>query len=281
MAPPPTPQQSDARILLDRLLDEYGLGNLKAWAWEQVTLNRSVNEIVTYLYERPEFEARFPAIDGRRKKGLPPITAQEYVAYEGAARQAMRAANMPGGFWDKPADFTQLIVNDVSIDELNTRITAGYQRVAQAPNAVRDAYRSYFGYDGDAALAAHFLDPTRATAVLSDQVRQAEFGGAGAQHGWQISEYAASQWSKRNFSAEQNQAGFARLDAFAPLLDETIYEADEEDFTVEGEGLHVAFGEQGEQEFERRLAKRKALSEGEGQAASDEQGVFGLGQAWP
>ena len=278
--PPPTPAQSDAKVLLDRLLDSYGLSSLKDWAWQQVVLNRSTDEIVSYLYERPEFKARFPAIEARQKAGLAPISAQDYITYEEAARQAMRGANLPAGFWDKPSDFTSLIANDVSVDELNNRITQGYQRVAQAPQVVRDAYRGYFGINGDAALAAQFLDPTQAQSVLADRVRQAEFGGTAVEHGWSISAPEAAQWSKRDLGIGEVQSGFSRLDDLRPLLDETMTETAEPDLTKQ-EGLEVAFGEHDASVFTRRLAARKAAEAGRGGAASSDTGAVGLGEAWP
>jgi hypothetical protein len=276
--PTATPEQSNAKALLDRMLDTYGLSSLKDWAWSQVVLNRSPDEIVAFLYERPEFKARFPAIEARRKAGLPPITAEEYVTYEGAAHQAMRAANMPPGFWDDHDDFTKLIAADVSIDELNTRITAGYQKVAQAPTEVRDAYANYFGINGDAALAASFLDPKRSAAVLDDQVRAATFGGTGTRFGFRIGATMARDYGKRDFSVGEMESGFAQAAKQRPLTEETITES--EDFGL-NEGIEAAFGGDATTSFERRLARRKADSEGSGSAAASETGAIGLGQTWP
>src|SRR5690606_25123415 len=199
------------------------------------------------------------------------------LAYETQARQLMRAAGLPPGFWDEPSDFRRLIANDVSIAELAERINEGYLRVARADQTVRDAFASMFGPSGDAALAALFLDPERALPALQRQAGAAEFGGAGLRFGFTVDRDLALRASDLGLQSRASE-GFATLHAIRGLFNETVTER--EDLRAEREGVEAVFGISGESQeaVRRRQSTRLAAFAGDSGINVGRRGAAALGE---
>lgn len=267
----------DARAYLNGVLEQYGLASLGDWAFGLLQAGRSADYIIMELRNRQEFKDRFPAIEARRQAGLSPISPAEYVAYEQQARQILRQFGLPEGFYDQNSDFTQFLTNDVSVAELYERAQQGYQRVAYAPIEVRAAFMDFFGTQGDAALAAVFLDPERAVPLLKEMATEAEIGGAARQQ--QIMTDLQTARRLREFGVTQDAAreGFRRVRQLDPLFSELVGEG--EDFTAEGIGTSTAFGLDATdvRRMERRRASRVADFSGAGGAALGQRGVAGVG----
>lgn len=213
-----------AHDLLAHFLEEFGLGTLTDYAWGLMQDGVTQDQVMLYLYDRPEFQERFPALAIRRENGLPPISPAEYVALEGTYRQIMHASGLPANFYDEPGDYTALIAGDVSPAEVQTRVEQGFQAVSMAPPEVRDAFSAYFGVTGDGALASMFLDQNRAVPALLDMVARAQVGGAGSMLGFEITSRAADELV--DFGVDFNAAlqGFRALADAASLFRETIGE---------------------------------------------------------
>lgn len=272
-----TTAQQDAWAYIRNLLDSYGLPeSLADWAWDQIIGGVSAEQIALDLQDRPEFQARFPAIAERRAKGLPAISPAEYVAYERTAAQIMRAAGLPPGFYDDPTDFAGFIARDVSIAELNDRVNEGYQRVVNAPPEVRDAFSEFFGVQGDGALAAFMLDPDRAAPTLKRMVTQADIAGrARDAGGLNVSLERAGELADIGITGLQAQQAAANVAERAALFAETV--GDREDLTGEREGLDYALGVGDASAVDRRQRSRVAAFRGGGGAAAGQAGVAGLG----
>lgn len=223
---------------LQRILDSYGLGELSGWARDQIIAGHSPDWVALELRNQPAFQRRFAAIVQRQQAGLNPISPEDVLTYETQARQLMRAAGMPPGFFDSPDDFVSLLVGDVSISEVADRINEGYIHVANEDPSVRQAFASMFGPDGDGALAAMFLDKDKALPTLLKQVAAAQFGGAGARFGFVIDRDTALKAGGLGM-AGQAQQGFSQLAQLRPLFDETISERT--DLRAEKEGLDAVF----------------------------------------
>lgn len=289
-APAPTTQISpgdnaarqSAKAYLAALLDEYGLGSLAAWANDQIQQGQNVDYVRQQLELTPEFEARFPAIKARAKAGLPPISPSEYISYEQAATQTLRAAGLPKSFWDQPSDFNALLTNDVSINELQNRINNGFLKVSYAPQSVKDAFALYYGASGESALAALFMDPTRAEPLLEQQANAAFAGGYASMAGLNLNEAAASQVARfTNGNLNQMQAGFKHLGTLAPLFDETLGEQGH-DFTASEQGIASEFGldPTAANQLEQRRQQRAAEFQGGGGPQITSTGAA-LGSATP
>jgi hypothetical protein len=143
---------------------------------------------------------------------------------------------------------------------------------------VRDEFARLYGPNGDAALAAWFLDPDRATTVLETQ-RGAAFGaGAAKAYGFNLTLERAEQLARTNLTAENAYQGFSNIAALKPVFAETISEGT--DLTGEGEGVDAVFnlGGDGATKIRQRLGERKAAVSGGGGSVLTQQGL-GLGGA--
>jgi hypothetical protein len=270
----------DALARLRQLFGTYGLpASLGDWAWGELQKGVGESEITLSLYDRPEFKTRFPAMEERRRKNLPPITPAEYIAYEGARRQLMMQANLPPGFYDDPADATADIADDRSINELAQRIQTGFVAVKSAPVEVRDAFARLFGADGDAALAAYALDQNRSLTALEKVVASSTAAGMGWRQNVRIDKATAERLGDRNLSAQAYDQGFQQVRQLESLYNQSF---GEDASVTQATGIDAAFGDLAAQEklvarVNQRTNTVAASGSGFGQAAGD-RGAYGARQ---
>jgi len=214
IAPPATGTTEDrnAFSILKKELESFGLGSMADKVWKFILENGPDDDAGTmlWLYQQPEFKARFPAFETLQKKykGIQPA---QYIMLERQYAQTMRGAGLSASFFDNPNDFTELIENDVSQAEFQERVDNGFKKVAEADPAVRDAFRQYFGVEGDAALAAFFIDPDRSAPKLAKAAQMAELGGAASTMGVQINADYAEKLTRLGVSQAQALAGFQKM----------------------------------------------------------------------
>src|SRR5690606_37313027 len=110
----------------------------------------------------------------------PPISVEEYLAYENQAYQLMRASGLPPGFYDDPDDFAQLIGGNVSFNELQERVAAYVDVATVGREQNRDELYRFVGLRpewgdrlDDGELASLLMDPQRALPALRQQVQAA------------------------------------------------------------------------------------------------------------
>lgn len=272
-----TADEINAFDYIRSILEDYGLADLADWAWDQIVGGSSASQVALDMHNQPAFQQRFPAIEERKRRGLPAISPAEYVAYERAALQMFRNAGLPPDFYDSPQDVARLITEDVSVAELSQRISdEGFGRVARAPQAVRDAFTEFFGVQGDAALAAFFLDPDRAQPALERMATQADIAGRARGLGLALTQQRAFGLAELGVTGLQAQQAAAQLAERRALFVETVGE--EVDLTAEQEGLNLTLGiGPGGEQIERRIAERTAAFAGGGGAAAGQRGIAGLG----
>jgi hypothetical protein len=245
----------------------------------------SEEEIELQLFDRPEFQAAFPEIEARRKKAeatgvhMAPISAEDILGYRASARSMMRSMGLPPEFYSNDSDFFDLITNDVSIDELNTRLSLAEARVWQAPPEVRQVFDELLGIDGTSALFSIFVDVRRAIPSLENLVTRAEVGGAGRRFSIGLTPAEIERVAVTNVDYEGALEGFSQLDARRGLFDESLYET--EDFSFGEEGIEAAFGLTGgaAQKLEQRAETRVASTKGHRGGLIEERGATGLGGA--
>ena len=232
---PGTPAQAatedqNALAYITKLLDDMNLGALKDRVWDYIVKNgaKDENRLFLWMTEQPEFDARFPAYKELQKDAKRAITPGQYMALERSYKQIMQDAGIPSEFFDmKPGDndFTDLIRNEVSPDEFQKRVQDGYERVAKSDITVRNAFRDYFGVDGDAALAAFFIDPQRSRPALIQAAKAAEIGGIAKSMFMDVGLNYASKLASMGISKEQAISGFNKMaaakDLFASDINET------------------------------------------------------------
>lgn len=277
----PTPNQSAANIR--NILTQNGLEELAGYVDRWVRQGLTWPEIEVQLRDPKTepgqvFDRLVPEVRLRREKGLTPMSVAEIVQYRQNARQTMRAAGLPEGFYDSNEDFSNFIVNDVSLPELEERITRGVLRAMNAPPEVRQQLRDLYGVT-EQGLAAYMLDPARALPVIQRQVAAAEIGGASVRTGFgQLSTSEAEDIASLGVSGSESEEGFNAL-ASSQELFTPINQA--EDTIGRGEQLSAAFRNNAaaQRRVQERAARRKAEFGGGGRLSTGREGIAGLSTA--
>lgn len=236
-----------------------------------------VDEVMLKIRETAAWKTRFAGNEERRARGLNQLSPAEYIAYEREARQLMREAAMPAGFFDSNADFVSLIGRDISARELSRRIQNGYVKVSQAPMEIRQAFSDYFGANGDAALASLFLNFDKGVDVLERHVAAAEFGGTARRFGFADNQVIAERAAELGIDRGRAEQGMGELIDINHLFRESVTEAD--DLVAEREGFGSVFGfTPGDTEkIRRRREQRIASASGSTSGAMiTREGVLGF-----
>ena len=276
----PTAAQQSAFDQIKAQLDTYGLGSLAEFAWKEIVAGKSADEVSRDLRGTPEFAARFPAIGQREKAGLPAISPAEYVAYEKQATERMRAAGLPQGFYDSTADFTTLISNDVSVNELNDRIAAAQQATYNIPfEAQARLWRSHGLAPGSGGLTAFFLDPDKALPLLQRDVQAAQIGGRADQVGFGLTDSQAATLALNGISDTQAQQGFSTLARSRELFSTLPGENGQDISSAEQLGATFLGDASAQQKIDRRRQRRQAEFADGGSYAGTSKGITGLGGA--
>lgn len=200
-----TGPQKDAFAALNALFSSYGLGTLANTIAGYLKNGYSADTIQLLLRETPAYKKRFAANDARVKKGLPALSPAEYLATETAYRQVMRAAGLPNGFYDKADDFQRFLENDVSPQEIQTRVTQASNFIDSA-SAEQKALFSQWYTKGD--MVAFALDPNRAAPLVGKAFASAQIGGEATAHGLGIDQTMAETLASKGISADQASQGF-------------------------------------------------------------------------
>lgn len=286
-APGNAPSASDFATLR-RLLDRYGLGSLYDRASEWLRSGMSDDEITNAIWDTQEFQGRFSGIFAREANGMPAISVEEYLAYENQAYQLMREFGYPPGFYDDPDDFATLIGNNVSVNELQQRVSAYADVAAVGREQVRTELARQFGEDVGAAvdeltngeLAAWMIDPTRGLQAIRQRVSAAQVGAGAVDAGWgPLSFLEASDLTGRGLTEAAARDAFGTLarqgDVVGALAGEDIGSS----MSRQGQ-LGVAGGDAAAlTEIETRRRRRQGAFEGGGQFSTGNEGVRGLGKA--
>lgn len=272
-------RQNDARARIGSVLAEYGLESLADFVWQQILGGKSDAEVLQDLRNTPQFQQRFPAIEERRKKGMNAISPGEYVAYERQARQLMRAAGLPEGFYDSNDDFTRYISGDMSLSELQDRIILGRKATYEVDPQVRATLSRDYGIsEGD--LTAWFLDDKVAQPLLEKRFLAGTIGAAASRSGFGVTSREENEGlAGIGVTADQAQEGFSSLAGLRELT--SGLPGQREDNISRDEQLGAAFrgDAKSRAKIENRRSQRQATFRGGGGFASDRDGTSGLGQA--
>ena len=195
----------DAFLALKNIFDSYGLGSLAPDIVNYLQNGYSADTIGVLLQSTTAYKKRFAANEARVKKGLPALSPQEYLATETAYRQVMRAAGLPSGFYDKNDDFQKFLENDVSPQEIQSRVTQASNFIESA-SAEQKALFSQWYTKGD--MVAYALDPQRAAPLVGKAFTTAQIGGEAVSHGLGIDQNMAETLAEKGVTADQASQGF-------------------------------------------------------------------------
>lgn len=251
--------------------------------WDQITSGLdSEAGLIAWFEGTPQFQARFPAITQARADGIGIVpTPAEIRRYEEEAAVLLRGAGLPEWFYDDPVnDLQALMSQNISLVELQDRLGQAWTTVRETDPAVLDAFSQFFGVEGDAAMAAFFLDPERTQASLDRAARTAYTAGMGRNVGLDINQQLADRLASLPSTYGgiwEDLTSVAGLTAQGGVFDETITET--VDLTAEGTGVDaVVFGSgDAAAQMERRILRRQANSRSSlGGAAVTERGAVGV-----
>ncbi|KJK12569.1 hypothetical protein UB45_07785 [Terrabacter sp. 28] len=195
----------DAFLALKSIFDSYGLGSLAPDIVNYLQNGYSSETIGVLLQSTAAYKKRFAANEARVKKGLPALSPQEYLATETAYRQVMRAAGLPNGFYDKNDDFQKFLENDVSPQEIQSRVTAAANFIDSASSEQKALFSQWYT-KGD--MIAYALDPQRAAPLVGKAFTTAQIGGEAVTHGLGIDQNMAETLTEKGVTADQASQGF-------------------------------------------------------------------------
>lgn len=289
----PGPAAMELFELIRESLVQAGLGHLATvsptgmpggWLWDHIKVHGDSGARLTMALEQhPDWQARFaPIVEQRRRaaEGVPTVimTARELMEYEAEAKAIFRNAGLPKRMWGDLDTIHQLVLNDISPNELADRLGSVFSRVRNVDPAIREAFENFYGVgNGDAELAAFFLDPDRTLASLEKQSRAAYTAGMGASYGIDIGRSRAERIARLPRTEGGIDEGLRQVAAMRTVFEAGITERGS--LTAEREGLGSVFDGDAaaSRELERRVARRRTADQSSvGGALQTREGIAGL-----
>lgn len=170
-------QQNSLIAQLRTFAADNGLGPLLSGLEKYVRAGYTGDAVYLMTKNDPEYQAayaaRFAANAQRVKQGLPELSPATYIQMEQGYRSAMLNRGLPAGLFDNPDDFTTLIANDVSVQEVADRVDLALAVVNFDGNAqVKQDLADLYGITDVGQMAAYVLDPQRTQSFLTSQYNQ-------------------------------------------------------------------------------------------------------------
>lgn len=274
---PDTRNNPGAKAYIKAVLEEYGLGSLATWAWQKWLDGAEIDQILLEMRARPEYKARFPAMEILSKK-MRAITEAEYIAYERTTAQLMRQVGLPVGFYDQPSDFTALIAGEVSITELSDRLTTYAMAAYSTPANDRAELERLYGI-GPGDLIAFFIDPARAWPIIQKQWTASQIAGAAQRTGFgALTAPQAEQIGAYGTTEQDAEEAFGRLVAMREIFQP---QTPAELAINEAEQLGAMFGMDvaAQEKIARQQQRRIAEFEAGGGFTATKEGFVGVGEA--
>lgn len=206
-------QQRDAYAALKTLFDSYGLGSLAPTILRYLQDGFGADTITVLLQQTPEYKARFAGNTARQANGLQVLTPAEYLSTEASYKQLLRANGMDPHF-STQSQFSEWIGNDVSPQELSSRVSMAVQATTMAPPTVTQ-YLNQLGINtGD--MASYFLNDKNPTPQLQLKLNQAQIGGAALQNKLQVSAADSQRFAQMGVTYQQAQSAYQRIADILP-----------------------------------------------------------------
>lgn len=266
---------------LKSILNYYGLGSLVNSLSDKIiadpTLVASPDILLFSIKDTPEYKTRFKGNEQRRAAGLPELSPLDYINTESSLRTTLSGNSLPKGFYDTQDDLASFIGQDISPNELNARVSQGYNAVMQAEPGTKAELKQLYGLsDGD--IAAFFIDPTRFN--QSDAIKKAQAAQVASearrQAGFTLDVATAEALAtelKGNIGTAQT--GFQQIGATQELLGMDLQG---ETALTQQEQIAGTFGtnQAAAQRIATRRRKRQASFEQGGGFSQTQQGMTGL-----
>lgn len=270
-----------AHAIITQTLNEFGLGGLAGWAWEQYVNGAPTSQIMLDLKQRPEYKSRFAGMAGLQAKGRA-ISEAEYIGLERGYAQALRSYGLPEQFYDDPSDFSRLIEGEVSAREFEQRLEARAKVVATSPLGalMREELATKYGVTDAAGLTlAYWIDPDRGQDIIMRQVMAAEaaavsrdtgFGGLSTEQAEKVGALGLNEGQLRDTFG--NLAGMDEFTRALPGQNDSVTRDDLLDASFTGDA-------EARKKVEKVARTRTAEFQGGGSFSGSNRGITGLGSA--
>ena len=177
---------SSALQIITDALTAAGLGSLasKAWTmWNQgFDINAIMDDPINGIRAQPVYKQNFPAMAALNAAGQG-ITEAAYLAKEQADIQLLKQFGIPSGVFDTKDYLGSLMTNNVTTQDLQSRLQAVADTVNSFDPSVKQYALDTYGLDAG-HLAAWALDPTKALPVIQQQANAVQIGGAALMTGF-------------------------------------------------------------------------------------------------
>jgi hypothetical protein len=187
---PPAPvtklTDNPAYAIALKMLAQYNLKGIVG-ALEKVRLDYpelAIDDIL-FLAENDErynapFLERFKANQIRESKGLPKLSAADYLGMEMGYQKLFTKYGLP--MLKTQSQYDKLVANDIDTADATDRVVLAYDRVL-TDTAKRQAFGQFYGSITDSEIVAALLSPEEQIPVLERKVLAAEIGGAALRQG--------------------------------------------------------------------------------------------------
>jgi hypothetical protein len=180
-----------------------------------------IDLIMPELQKTKAFQTRFPGYSSRVSNGYNAISLGEYLNLENTYHRILQESGLPAGFYDDPSDFGQWIANDVSPDEISTRVQMAVGEAQKIDPTTRNLLAQFYGL-GTGDLASYFLDQNRALPVIKRQYDAANIATAAAQAGFAVNNIGRYEsLLDRGVTVDAARQGYGAVKSFADSLGST------------------------------------------------------------
>jgi hypothetical protein len=169
---------------------------------------------------------------------------------------------------------TGLLTNEVSGDELESRVVMAAAGAFQASQEVKDTFARFYGIDSG-GLTGYFLDPERALPLLEKQYVSSQIGAEAALQDVVVASNTAEDLYQMGVSQEQARAGFGTVGR------QMSFTQGRGDVVSQEQLISGQFGQDQEslKAIERTARGRVGRFQEGGGFAGSQAGVTGLGSA--
>lgn len=177
--------------------------------------------IMPDLQKTTAFKARFPGFAQRVSNGYNALSLGEYLSLENQYHRILQESGLPAGFYDDPSDFGQWIANDVSPQEITTRIQIATDAAQKIDPTARNLMAQFYGL-GTGDIAAYFLDQGRALPVIQRQYQAANIAAYAAKAGFQVADIKRyERLADSGLSPEQAAQGYGTVKSLSDTVGQT------------------------------------------------------------
>ena len=272
-----TTAQTNAWASIAAQLHVYGLDSLLEWARTEIVAGVPPEQFQLDLRQQQAFKQRFWVMEELQRQNRPPMSVDQVLEYEDQWVGIASAGGLPDSF--NTREYAQkAIAGGNSIGEMADRVNKGFVQVSMNPS-VRAAFNEFYPHDG--LLAAVFIDDAISEPELEQMVTSAQIATEGRQQGFAIDRTTATRLAALGITHQMADQAFDTLDKSRGLFTETVSES--RDLQAEQEGLNAALGldATSTRDVNRRAQERQAVYAGNEQAATEREGIVGLGQQTP